>query len=162
MIDPRQGRNTVKNAVPIIRVLMLDFSPSKIADLWHAAASVLPAIEIRLYCRTSRDLDQPSTLAERYDLVLTDASDRTRWFQRLEQVAVKSLLPATIVIAGIEPLESVQWALLRAGYADVVCVQDDHPRAVVNSAIKAYLRQLRAQRIELPSAIAQPIQRTLI
>ncbi len=150
------------HATPLIRVLLLDFSPTKIADLWHAAIDMLPAIEVRMYCRSHRDLEGNKTLADHYDVILVDAEDHEKWFSRLERPALKSLLLSTVVIAGTEALYTVQASLLRGGYADVVCVQDVHARTIVTAAIRAYLRQLRARQIELPAAIAAPIQKALM
>gem|GEM_PF-3860954 len=147
---------------PTVKVLMLDFSPTQIAELWHAASSMLPVIEVRMYCRTSAELDRTSTLADEYDVILVDSAEQSLWFRRLESDSLKTLLGATIVIAGIEPMGSVQTALLRAGYSDVVCVQDVHARTIVNATIKAFLRTLKSRQIELAPTIAAPIQRAII
>lgn len=148
-------------SLPLVRVLVIDFSPAQIAALWHAASQVLPAIELRMYCRTHRDLDQQATLADRYDVILVDAAEQAHWLKRLEQPTLRSLLDSTVVISGEEPAQQMQSRLLRAGYVDVVCVLDTHARTAIDATIKAFLRQLRRQHIDLPPAVAAPIQRML-
>ena len=147
---------------PVVRVLMLDFDPVKISELWRAAARMLPAIEVRMYCRTCRELEPPTFPTNQYDIILVDSGDQQQWSSRLAAISSAERFNITVVISGTQPAGIVQSMLLRAGYADVICVQDDHAKTVVSATIKAYLRQLRAKQIELPSAISAPIQRALI
>lgn len=152
----------MQRATPRVQVLLLEFPPITTAALWHAATALLPAIEIRMTCRTCEQLAAQNALTGRYDVILVNADDHERWFEQLLQSRLKLLMESCVVVAGRQELQSVQTQLLRAGYADVVCTHDTNPKSILNTVTKAYLRELRRRRIELPSTLAALIQRALI
>lgn len=151
-----------QRGMPRVHVLLLDFSPAQTALLWHAAAEMLPAIEIRLSCRSSDQLAAVAISRLGYDVVLVGGDDSRRWVLSLQQPRLRALTESSIIIGGnAEEFSSIQTALLHAGFADVICAQSDNAKMLVHTVTREYLRRLRRKNVEMPSTLLAHIQRLI-
>lgn len=149
-------------AVPVLRLLLLDFPPSRVGDLRYAAATMVHVIDVRIECRSDASLNAKFTGQDRCDVILVDSENHELWFGKLEKPSARAVLEAAIVIAGMRPLPTIQTALLHAGYADVMCVQETNAKTLIHSVIKSFIRNLNAHHVDMPAAVIAPIQRAMI
>jgi len=151
-----------QRGMPRVHVLLLDFSPPQTAQLWHAAAEMLPAIEIRLSCRSSDQLTTTAISRAGYDVVLVGSDESRRWVLSLQQPRLKLLTESSVIIGGdANEFSAIQTALLHAGFSDVICARSENAKMLVQAVTREYLRRLRRKNIELPSTLLSHIQRLI-